>query len=306
MTMGIHFLRPYWFLTILPLIFLYWRLSRSHIIDNWHRVCDAHLLPHLLASPSQKIRLPLTLLFLGSFIAIFSLAGPSWHREAQPIYRPLQGTVLVLSLSPTMNDAVGTTTKIDRVRYKLLDYLNRQKEGQTGLVIFTDEAYTVSPLTEDNHTIATFIPALDPSLMPTHEDDPKRGLKEARSLLKQAGIQKGNIVLITDQISHFSEVKRLAKSFSTQGYKLYVYDISQSLGMSGDFEKVAAAGNGKVISLTPNNQDVDELLAKTKANAFIPPVKKTSEQGFFWHDDGRWLIFLLLPLALIAFRRGYL
>lgn len=304
--MELHFLRPYWFVALIPMIFLLWRLTKLTLVDNWRAICDEHLLSHLLVLPNRKIKFPFMLLMIGSFLTIFALAGPSFEKQAQPIYRAMLGQILVLNLSPSMADSVGTTKKIDRARFKLLDYLNRKNEGLIGLVVYTDEAHTISPLTEDSRTIANFVPALDPNIMPTFEDDTQKGLQEAEKLFKQAGINNGNIVLITDKITHFSDAKQVASDLDEEGYRLYILDVSDQPGTDNDMKQLAAAGGGRVIPLTPNNQDIDDLVATTTLSKFISPTKKTDEKGLFWLDNGRAIVFLILPFALLAFRRGYL
>ncbi len=304
--MVLHFLRPYWFVAIIPFLILLWQLSKRNLVDNWQQVCDEHLLSYLLVSPKASMKIPLLLLGIGGILSIFSLAGPSWHQEMQPIYRQSQGTVLVLNLSSSMSEYMGTTTKIDRARFKLLDYLNRQKEGHTGLVVYTDEAHVISPLTEDSHTVANFVPILDPNIMPTSNDNTLVGLQQAERLLKQAGISRGDIILITDKLTHFSKTKKLAENLKIEGYRLNIFEISTKPGANNELQQIAQAGGGLFIPLASDNQDIDSLLSRTKNNSWILPSKKSSENGLFWYDDGRWLIFLILPFALIAFRRGLL
>lgn len=303
--MELHFLRPYWFFAIIPICYLCWHLSRQNIVDNWQKICDSHLLKELLVQPRHQINIPILLLFLGSLVTIVALAGPSWHQETQPIYRASQGTILVLNLTPSMTEKIGTSTKIDRARFKMLDYLANQKEGLSGLVVYTDEAHVISPLTEDNHTIANFVPSLDPSIMPTFNDDAAVGLKEAGKLFKQAGINSGNIVLITDKISNVDNAVEIAKSLASEGYRVNILNMSDNANQDPQLKEVAEAGDGKVIPLAPNNKDINQLVAQTKVKTWSN-IKRSDEQGRFWHDDGRWLVLLLLPLAVLSFRRGYL
>lgn len=303
--MELHFLRPYWFLALLPLCLLCWKLSRQNLVDNWRKICDPHLLQQLIIQPKHAIKIPLVLLLIAGIIAIAAMAGPSWHQETQAIYRTSQGTVIALNLTPSMSEKIGTTTKVDRARFKILDYLNAQKEGLTGLIVYTDEAFTISPLTEDNHTVANFIPSLDPGIMPTFNDDTSKGLTEAGKLLQQAGVNSGNIILITDKVTNESQTLDTAKSLYHQGYKTSILEIAEQPGNNAQLQKIAAAGGGEVIPMSSNNQDINAMIRQTKIKSWSP-IKKTDEKGMFWHDDGRWLVFLILPLALLAFRRGYL
>lgn len=304
--MEIHFLRPYWFIAFIPFIIVCWQLNKSYLTDNWQKVCDPHLLRHLLVLPAGKAKWHLLALLAGGLLAIFALAGPSWGKQSQPIYRALLGRVIVLDLAPSMNESSGSTTKIARARFKLLDFLNRQKEGYTGLIVYSDEAHIVSPLTDDNHTIANFIPALDPDIMPTTEDDTAQGLQEAQKLLKQSDLHEGAIILITDKVTNFDQAKKEAHSLINEGYHLYILNLSDQPNTVRQMETLAKIGGGSVISVMPTNKDIDALISKMKQNAWVPPTQKTDEKGIFWHDDGRWFVFIILPLALLAFRKGYL
>lgn len=304
--MEFHFLRPYWFFAILPVAYLLWRVSKLTLADNWRRVCDDHLLKHLLVSPQHQFSFPLLLAAIGMMIAIMALAGPSWEKQTQPVYQSQIARVIVLNLSPSMADSLGPAKKIDRARFKLLDYLNHQLEGLTGLVVYTDEAHIISPLTEDNKTIANFLPALEPTIMPTYNDDTSIGLQTAEKLLEQGGMSKGSLILMTDKVTHTASAISVAKQLKQQGYRLYIFDISAQQGTNKAMEQLAMAGGGSVISLTPNNDDIETIIAKTKTDGLLTPKQKTNKKGLLWQDNGRVLILFLLPLALLGFRRGYL
>jgi Ca-activated chloride channel homolog len=297
----VHFLRPYWFVAIIPLLLACWRLRKINGVDNWYSICDEHLLTRLLVLPRNSLTLPIVLLGIGGLIAILALAGPSFKQERQPIYRAMSGRILLLNLSPSMLDLIGSTRKIDFAHFKLLDYLNRQKEGLTGLVVYTDEAHIITPLTEDNHTIAHFIPLLDPSIMPTSADDTSIGLNVAEKLLRQGGLSSGDIMLITDKVTNYSKTKQLATALYKAGFRLYVFAISNDVDFA--MQEIAMAGGGKVIKLTPSNQDIDELLAAIQLNSLTSAMKKSHEQGFLWQDNGRVIVLFLLPFALFAFRK---
>ena len=72
------FLRPYWFLALIPLAFLLgWLWRRRTGASIWSGLVDAHLLPHLLVTGSERsARWPLALLGGGWLILVVALAGP--------------------------------------------------------------------------------------------------------------------------------------------------------------------------------------------------------------------------------------
>lgn len=92
----LHFVRPHWLWLLLPLSFLWvWLWRQVHDSDNiWHKVCDAHLLPslNLIHFGQYQKCIPLSLLGMGWLLSILALAGPSWSKMPQSIYRSQQAS----------------------------------------------------------------------------------------------------------------------------------------------------------------------------------------------------------------------
>ena len=66
---------------------------------------------------------------------------------------------------------------------------------------------------------------------------------------------------------------------------------------------LAAAGDGRFAVLTPNDSDIDHLLSgEVRAATAATDDSLASDQ---WREEGPWLVLLLLPLAALAFRRGW-
>ena len=110
MPLDIHFLRPLWFLALLPLPWLLWRLGRANTgTEAWRGLVDAHLLRHLLVDEDARVRrLPRVLLALGWLLGVTALAGPVWERLPQPLYQAQAQRVIVLDLSPDMDALIFT------------------------------------------------------------------------------------------------------------------------------------------------------------------------------------------------------
>jgi len=166
--MEFHFLRPYWFLMLIPLAImlwsLLWYLKKG---DSWQQVIDPKLLKHLLnQSSSAKNFKPLMILGLIWFTTVFALAGPAWEKHQQPVFRNNNAKVILLDLSQSMLAEDIQPDRLTRAKYKILDLLRDYPEGQTGMAVFSGEAYTVSPLTNDTHTIALMVSDLSPDIMP--------------------------------------------------------------------------------------------------------------------------------------------
>ncbi len=323
-----HFLRPEWFLALIPLVlYLVWVLRLSVKYNAWSRVCDAHLLPHLLIGAELQQRAwPKILVSLIGLLAIFCLAGPAWIKQEIPVYRANTARVIVMNLSPSMYAQDLKPTRVARARFKVLYLLQHFKEGQTGMVVFSGEPFVVSPLTQDANTIASMVSKLDPNIMPVRGDNVASALSFAAKLMRQGGAAKGQIILVTDSPGSEHAVKT-AEKLRSDGFDISVLGVGTEKGApiplaQGGFltnkqgaieipklavarlQQLASAGGGRYVTITNDNQDVDALINVVQVQRFDNKATKSSQMTVRWQDEGHWFILLLLPLILLGFRRG--
>ncbi len=323
-----HFIRPYWLLALLPYAVLLVLLVRGKLSHgNWATVCDAALLPYLLQDKAvAQSRWPLATGAIAAFLAIVALAGPTWERLPTPVFRNDSALVIVLDLSRSMDAADIKPSRLVMARYKIADILKQRKDGQTALVVYADEAFTVTPLTNDTETITNQLSALTTGIMPKDGNSTARALEKAETLFKQAGLQKGQILLITDGGSVDDAI---AKAKSLDAYQLLVLGAGTSDGApialnTGGFlkddqgsivvdkldihglEKLAQAGNGTYQSLTSDDADIQALLSTMTSQSHEKGEKNENLLLDQWRDVGPWLLLLVLPLAALNFRKGLL
>ena len=99
-----HFVRPMYLLLLIPLALMVWQLVRSAKQSNtWRQVCDAHLLPHImLASQQTQQFIGVVLIGVVGLFSVFALAGPTWVRMHQNIFRAQHARVIGIDLSPAI------------------------------------------------------------------------------------------------------------------------------------------------------------------------------------------------------------
>ncbi len=324
-----HFLQPLWLLALIPLLLLLWRLRyATHGNNPWTRIIDARLQQLLLkGGRNEASRVTLWLLTLGWLLATLALANPVWEKQPRPLYQTSTARVIVLDLSRSMYDRDLKPSRLARARFKVEDILSRDEEGQTGLVVFAGDAFTVTPLTRDTDTIRALLNSLDPDLMPVQGSRADLGLLKAGKLLQQAGISKGQILLLADGVTG-NKARKAAAKLHRQGYRVSVLGIGgqktepltdaagRLLRTSGgklivpkletaQLRAVAEAGGGQYHRFSNNDADIHALLDHTARLDSEKPVSHDM-QGQDWKQRGPWLAILLLPLAALAFRRGYL
>ncbi len=328
--MHLHFLRPAWLLALLPLALLLWRLwRRSAGTAAWERVCQPNLLRHLLVvSTGRRGRYPLVLLGLAWLAATVALAGPVWSRLPQPVYRSQAARVLVLDLSRSMDATDVPPSRLARARFKLQDILGRKAEEQDALVVFAGEAYVIAPLTDDAATIAAMVPALSTDLMPVHGSRADLGLRKAVELLERAGVQRGDILLITDGLDSPAAALEAVRALRPR-YRLSVLAVGTAKGGpiplaeggfvkdergaiviprldEGPLRELAAAGGGAFARLSADDSDLRRVLLTPEGAHEVDKAGRILHTADVWREEGPWLVLALLPLAALGFRRGWL
>lgn len=304
MTELIHFLRPLFFLALIPLGLIgFIGFKQKSVIDSWRLVCDAELLPHLLQFHSQSKRIwPLLLLMCSGLFMIIALAGPTWSRINVPTYQQINPRVLLLDMSDDMMETDLSPNRLIRAKFKLHDILKHRDSGQFGLIVYTHEPFVVSPLTDDGQTIDSLLEALVPSIMPVRGNKLERALIEAKKLIVNAGSQSGEILVLTSQIPSGFSVDA-AQMIANSGFHVSVMPILDDKNAIPLFEPLAKAGLGRVIPLTHTNADIEKWLSSTH----IKSTYQTHDMNDIplWRDEGRWFILIALLILLPVFWRGW-
>jgi Ca-activated chloride channel family protein len=321
-----HWIRPEWLLALPPIALLALAMARRQLAPgSWQRVVDPALAPYVLSRSSGRAAdSRWWLLLSGGVIAAIALAGPSWSRLEQPVFRSEQAIVIALDLSRSMDAADLAPSRLTRARLKILELLERRRSGQTALVVYSANAFTVTPLTTDADTVAALVNSLSTDIMPSRGSYPAAAIDKGRELLQQAGVGFGEVLLITDGGTS-AEAERAARGLREGGFALSVLGVGTEDGApiprpEGGFvtdragriaiprletqqlRRLAAAGGGRFAAMTADNGDIDALLAEAGADPSAADESLATDQ---WREEGPWLLLLLVPLSALAFRRGW-
>ncbi|USE34276.1 VWA domain-containing protein [Endozoicomonas sp. SCSIO W0465] len=325
-----HFLRPLWLLMLLPcitLVCLLWRQRQDH--GSWSRVIAPALLPWLLEGEQQRqARWPLMLLLTGWVITSCALAGPAWQKQPVPISKQQQPWVVAVDLSYHMYAADLSPNRLTRMRFKLQDLFDQRSEGLSALVAYAGSAHTVAPLTDDSRTLNNLTKALDPEIMPVQGNNPVEAVRLAKQLLTQGSSESGDILLVTGSMTE-AQVAQISSLLQNSGIRLSILGVGTEQGApiplpDGGYLKnqqgaivvpqleqprlqsLARANDGRYQTMTIADTDLQALLPTGNLNQLFSEQITTDREFDQWHDAGYWLIWLLLPAALLGFRRGWL
>ena len=328
-----HFLRPNWFYALIPALLLFVLVKRrQHQGSSWEQAIDASLLPYLLALPTQTgSRRLLNLLLVGWLLAIIALAGPVWLKTPQPVHEREDALVIILDLSRSMYAIDIKPNRLVRAQRKLQDLLTLRKEGVTALIAYAGDAHTVSPLTDDANTISEMLPAVTPEIMPAPGSQLAPALNLAVQLFTDAGVASGRILLLTDEIRDIAESQAIARE-NRMAYPISVMSVGTAAGAPIDGSKLlrdggylkdfqgnlviprvnlsamqgfAQVAGGRYSPMTLTDEDLDYLLAEEVVSS-TTDFRELERDFDVWFEEGPWLVLLLLPLAALCFRRGWL
>ena len=327
MLADLHFIRPGWLLLIpvvigVAVVLAYRRLGPG----SWQHLVDPALAPYVLTGARVAADRDFRWLTFGvaGVLASLALAGPAWERIEQPVFRSDQALVVALDLSRSMDAQDLSPSRMQRARLKILDLLERRDGGQTALVVYSANAFTVTPLTNDADTIAALVNSLSTDIMPSRGSYPIAAITKGRQLLEQASVPVGEVLLVTDGGSS-PAAERHARSLRDAGYTLSVLGVGTREGApipraTGGFitdqrgriavpeleenglTELATAGGGRYATLTADGRDLDYLLSGETASRSESDENLSTDQ---WREEGPWVVLMLLPIAAMAFRRGW-
>ena len=326
-----HFLRPEWLwaLLLLPIAFFVFQRASGESKD-WSSYVDPALREHVLEEKlSVDLRTPLILLALSGLLAVLALAGPVWERLPAPVFRNLSPLVIVLDLSSKMDVQDLKPSRLERARFKIDDLLRARRDGQTALLVYSDDTFVVSPLTDDIQTIQAQLNALSPAIMPGQGEKLSRGLTQAASLLLQAGQSHGDILIVTAGAVDDGAMEAIT-TLKTMGYRISVEGVGTLEGApiplpGGGFKKspsgglemarldlkglwsMAQAGGGLYRTLDDEgHSDIEAILEFLDRKPEVTDNAGDPVEIHQWRESGVLLLPFILVLGGLLFRRGWL
>ncbi|KZW99270.1 hypothetical protein JL49_18340 [Pseudoalteromonas luteoviolacea] len=321
-----QFIRPdlLWLLVPWAVIILLQWYKRSGTQET--QIIAPHLANVVLAkNDEQKVSQSSWLTSMILFLSIFAIAGPSIEKQSVPVFSAKQARVIVMDMSYSMYSTDIAPNRLTQARFKTLDMLQLFKEGDTALVAYAQDAFIVSPLTSDIKTLENLVPSISPQIMPGKGSNVLAGIDQAKTLLEQANYTQGEIILVTDEVET-DEVTDIQSMLSNSSYTLHVYGVGTVQGApisapEGGFLKdrygqivvpklyvdrlksLAQRLGGSYASYTPDSSDIQSFANLQRSDIERPDQPNET----LWRvDAGKYLLFVILPLALIAFRKSVL
>jgi Ca-activated chloride channel homolog len=329
---GFQFLQPLWLMLLPALWLLIWMQARRAGGESiWQQVCDAHLLAAMTAGQARGAGRGLATWLLGGVlsIGIVAAAAPSWSSLSHPIMEATSARVVVLDLSRSM---LVEDIRPNRYQHALAaagEIIGDGFSGETGLLVFAQSAFVLSPLSRDADSLLAFIEVVDPGTMPRDGNNLAAAIAAAAELLSASLAGQGQIIVITSGDSHDPRAVSAAAAASGLGNRVSVLAIGSAAGGplldqhgalqrdgSGQvqisktnfplLQRIAEAGRGAMAVLGAAGNNADLLSSRIDASELVEAQRDAESSEREAADDGVWLVWLMLPFALLLFRRNLL
>tara|TARA_R110000822_G_scaffold8772_1_gene34584 strand:- start:1838 stop:3637 length:1800 start_codon:yes stop_codon:yes gene_type:complete len=322
---GLTFVRP-WALLLLPLAAACcWLLYRQL---NQHSVWDKLLPPLIRRALLQRQaggRHAGRFLFLGAgwVVAILALAGPVKESPTPPTQSNQSTVVVVWEVSRNTLATDLQPNRLERARLKVRDLMQMRSDSQLALIAYAGTAHPVTPLSSDMDTLNNLLNALNPGIMPEDGQNLDAGLQLATQMIADLPSADSRILLITSG-AEGAQLDALRMHASQLGSQLSILGLGTAEGSpvplaEGGFMR---DDQGRILLPRLNGKELAAIARQTGARYqqirlddqdlenLVPAVQSLAQTeqgaGTSLNDQGHWLVLLLLPLAAMGARRGWL
>ncbi len=204
-------------------------------------------------------------------LLIISLLGPSFGESERELEAKGKDIYLLVDLSKSMDAADVSPTRLEKVKFEINRLLETLPGSRVGLIVYSNEAFTQSPLTYDHAALNLYVQSLQTDLLPGSGSNPCASLELAYTKLSQdAASDKAKIMLIfTDgerradcDASLFNNIRRF-------GFRLFVVAVGTVTGSAiVTNNEIMKDDDGETVITKVDEKAVRDLAEATNGNFY--------------------------------------
>jgi Ca-activated chloride channel family protein len=183
-------------------------------------------------------------------------------------------------------------SRIESAKYKLATLLENKSDGLVGAWVYAGSGHQLIPPTEDHAVLALYLASLNTQLVPRQGKNLSTVLEQLRLQQTEASLP-ASIVVISDSIDNQARQALIAHQQDSQ---------DQVLIWKFGYEQSMSTPNGvSLLQMTSDDSDIKSIIDWSSQFNFFDP----SDTNIVWQEAGYWLVFPVLLLSLLWFRRGW-
>jgi Ca-activated chloride channel family protein len=235
---GFHFAEPDWLWLAagapVLLAWLHWHAARKRR-EQLAKIASPAFIGQLTQSHSPgKRRVKEILLLLVWICAGLALARPQWGTVEHANVFVGEDVVFVLDTSLSMTTTDVLPSRMQRAKFAMLDFVQKQSHGRVGLVAFAGSAFLQCPLTFDQDAFEETLMSIDERTIPVPGTDIGRALVEADRAMDKNSKRK-MVVLVTDGEDLEKTGVEAAKKLATNGVVVFTIGVGTPAGKEIQF-----------------------------------------------------------------------
>lgn len=256
-------------------------------------------------------------------LIIVALLGPSLGESKREVKSVGKDIFILVDLSQSMNANDIQPTRLEKLKFELKNLIEAFSSDRIGIIIFSSEAFTQSPLTYDQNALNVFVETLHTGLVPNAGTDFGPPIKMALNKLTEEDSpltsQKSKIILLISDGEDFGEeTDDVLQDLEDQDIKLFTLGIGTERGTklrtrsgfkkdnngnevitkldSRSLKKLANKTDGQYFEINETNNDINRLI--NKINAIEGELRDSRQVDV---SANRYYYFLLGAILLLLF-----
>ncbi|MES2520076.1 MAG: VWA domain-containing protein [Bacteroidota bacterium] len=194
-----------------------------------------------------------------------------------PSFGELKGTVkaqgkdifLLIDVSKSMDATDIQPSRIEKAKFEINRFINHFDKDRVGLIVFSEDAFVLSPLTFDRNAINLFVPKINTNLLPGGGTNFTPALELAVSKLSKtkSKTQSKVIILISDGENFGGDNKPLISQIRQKGINFFVVGVGTANGITlRDGKSFKKDENGNIVVTKLASASLKKIAADTRGN----------------------------------------
>ena len=188
------------------------------------------------------------------FLMLLALLNPSFGDLKGTVKAEGKDVFLLIDISKSMDATDIQPSRIEKAKFEINRLVNHFTGDRVGLIVFSQDALMLSPLTFDRNAINLFVPKINTALLPSGGTDFNPALELAYSKLTKtkAKTQAKVVILISDGENFGTDTKNILTQIRKKGINFFTVGIGTTNGITlrqGDSYKKDENGNIVVTKL---------------------------------------------------------
>lgn len=189
------------FLFAIVLIFKNFKNTKKYVALLVHHTNQASILKHFSL---RRLFCKAILLSIGLLAIFLALLQPQWGHKEEIVEQEGRDILIMLDVSRSMSAKDVSPSRLQFAKTKIRNFIHKLSCERVGLIVFSNEAFTICPLTSDMAAFNSFLDHVDTEVFSSGATSIDRALLKALEVFKTSPDRKNKLALLLTDGEDFS------------------------------------------------------------------------------------------------------